>query len=182
MPKYTGPSSPHFAPLVAPLVPRVVRPTPNPLPICDPARELRLEELVPPTPLLLVVVPPRRIPRPLVVRAPLVPAAPRPRPVVDAADVVPAIRALSCSSSLRRISSRRRSASLRSRCLASSRSIFSASISSRSLLAPFQFLLRMRRWLCSVCDRIRVHVFRRVDALVTVWETLCNSGWSAFSR
>lgn len=30
----------------------------------------------------------------------------------------------------------------------------------------------MRRWLCSVCERIRVQVFKSVEAEVTVLETV----------
>lgn len=47
-------------------------------------------------------------------------------------------------------------------------------MSCRSWVEPFQFGLRMSRWLCSVCERMRVHVLRRVEALSTVWETFCG--------
>lgn len=170
-------------PVPVPLVPRAVRPVPKPLPICDPAREPALAILLFPNPdtfALDAAPPPRTIPPlPRVVLAPpLVPlpaANPRPRPLVDddVAVVVlpPASRLCSRSSTRRRASSRLRSSSAARRCTASCSTSFSSSIASRSLLAPFQSLLRMRRWLCSVCDRIRVQVLRRVEALVTVWDT-----------
>lgn len=77
------------------------------------------------------------------------------------------------SSSLRRRNSSRRCSSSRARrsascCLCSA----SASCSARSSVVPFQLGLRMRRWLCSVCDRIRVQVLSRVEALLTVCVTV----------
>lgn len=113
---------------------------------------------------------PRKPRTPLV---PLVPLVPDPRP---AAELVPARRALSCSSALRRTSSRRRSSSAALRSRACCRAAASASMSCRSWVEPFQLGLRMSRWLCSVCERMRVQVLRRVEALSTVWETFC--GWS----
>lgn len=38
--------------------------------------------------------------------------------------------------------------------------------------APFQEGFRRRRWLCSVCERMDVHVFRRVEAFDTVRDTV----------
>lgn len=115
-------------------------------------------------------MPPRSMPRD---REPLTPLAlaPDPRP---AAEPVPAMRALSCSSALRRTSSRRRSSSAALRSAACCRAAASASMSCRSWAEPCQLGLRMSRWLCSVCERMRVQVLRRVEALVTVWETLCS--------
>lgn len=155
--------TPLLLPVPVPLVPRVVRDAPKPLPICDPAREL-----VPPYPPVLdpAPVPPLRMPRPRVL--PLTPLVPEPRP---AAEPVPAIRALSCSSALRRTSSRRRSSSAALRSAACWRAIASASMSCMSWVEPFQSGLRMSRWLCSVCESMRVQVLRRVEALLTVWET-----------
>lgn len=170
-------------PVPVPLVPRAVRPVPNPLPICDPALELALAELLFPNPdtFALDVAPPPRTMPPLprvVLAPPLVPlpaTSPRPRPRVDDDVVVvllpPANRLCSRSSTARRASSRLRSSSAARRCTAKCSASFSSSMASRSLLAPFQSLLRMRRWLCSVWDRIRVQVLRRVEALVTVWDT-----------
>lgn len=42
-------------------------------------------------------------------------------------------------------------------------------------MVPFQSGLRMRRWLCSVCDSMRVHVLRSAVALFTV----CDTVWPA---
>lgn len=156
-------------PAPVPLVPRAVRPAPKPLPICDPALELALAVLLFPSPDVFALAPPLMIRLPRVVLAPLVPAAPRPRPV--AVVVAPASRRCSRSSTARRASSRRRSSSAARRCAASCSASLSSSMASRSLLAPFQSLLRIRRWLCSVWERMRVQVLRRVEALVTVWET-----------
>lgn len=43
-------------------------------------------------------------------------------------------------------------------------------------MAPRQSRSRRSRWLCSVCERMRVQVLSRVDAFVTVCETLCGEG------
>lgn len=157
-----GPSGRHLAALERPLV------VPTPLPMPEVPRVL---DAVPG--LLLSdrwdAVPPRELTRPrLVVR---VLDAPRmPRDGVGA----PSLRFSSSSSRRRRRSSRlcSSSAALRSaaRCLSSA----SASCSARSSVAPFQPGWRMRRWLCSVCDRMRVQVLRRVEALETVFETTCT--------
>ena len=42
-------------------------------------------------------------------------------------------------------------------------------------MAPDQAGLRMRRWLCSVWERMRDQVVRRAEAEVTVRETFCVS-------
>lgn len=161
----------HFTPLPAPVpVPRVplaVLPAPNPLPICDPALE---PELVLLTTDVFAPDPPLKKPLPLVVvplAAPRVPLAPR----VPAVAAPLARRCCSRSSNARRVSSRRRSASAARRCSARCSASLSSSMASRSRVAPAQSLLRIRRWLCSVCERMRVQVLRRVEALVTVWET-----------
>lgn len=162
------PLRPHRTPLLlpvpVPLVPLVVRDAPKPLPICEPPRVL---ELAPPTP-EPVPGPPLSMPPRVPPRTPLTPLTPDPRP---AAEPVPAMRALSCSSAFRRASSRRRSSSAALRSRACWRAAASASMSCKSWVEPFQLGLRMRRWLCSVCERIRVQVLRRVEALSTVWET-----------
>jgi hypothetical protein len=87
---------------------------------------------------------------------------------------VPAALFRSSSSAFLRASSRRRSASaarLSASCCFCSASF---SMSTRSCVAPFHSGLSSSRWLCSVCDRMRVHVLRRVEALSTVLETVCT--------
>ena len=49
----------------------------------------------------------------------------------------------------------------------------SFSISAISALAPFQFVFKISRELCSVCERMRVQVLRREEAFETVAETVC---------
>jgi hypothetical protein len=39
---------------------------------------------------------------------------------------------------------------------------------------------RINRWLCSVCDRIRVHVLRSVEAEVTVFDTVLRRSDTSF--
>lgn len=72
---------------------------------------------------------------------------------------------LSLAAALLRSSSFRRSFS---RVCASA----SASMSFRSLVAPCQWPERRRRWVCSVCERMRTQRFRRVFAELTVEETV----------
>jgi hypothetical protein len=62
------------------------------------------------------------------------------------------------------------------------RYISSSSIAATSCDAPCHCGLRMRRWLCSVCDRMRVHVWRRVEAFCTVLDTVWSGFSSDFSR
>lgn len=45
-------------------------------------------------------------------------------------------------------------------------------MSTRSCVAPFQLGFKMRRWLCSVCDKMLVQVLSKVDALLTVLDTV----------
>lgn len=99
---------------------------------------------------------------------PLVTPRPTPRDDVD----VPAALLLSSSSAFLRASSRRRSTSaarLSASCCFCSASF---SMSTRSCVDPFQSVLRISRWLCSVCERIRVQVLSSVEALSTVLETV----------
>lgn len=107
-------------------------------------------------------------------RAPRAPRAPRPegaprapRAAADAGNF------LLCSSSSRRRrrSSFRSSSSAALRAAACCLRSASASISAKSSVAPFHVGSRMRRWLCSVCDRMRVQVLRSVEAFETVLET-----------
>lgn len=76
--------------------------------------------------------------------------------------------ALSRSAILSRSASLRRSASC---------ALFavSASMSSRSCVAPCQWPDRRRRCVCSVCDRMRIHRSRSVFAFATVCETVCSA-------
>lgn len=174
------PSSLYLALLPTPRVALVVRDAPKPLPICDPALELALPVLVFPTPPdeeEAPNTPPRKLlPRVVrAVRAPRCPALtpPRvPRTPVPLAVVPPASLRRSASSAARRSSSRLRCSSAARRCASSCCATRSSSTASRSRVEPCQSLLRRRRWLCSVCDRMRVHVLRRVEAFVTVLETV----------
>ncbi len=115
---------------------------------------------------VVVVAPPLVTPLTL----PLV--TPRPVPLVDEDGAVPAALRLSSSSAFLRASSRRRSASAArlsaSWCFCS----VSVSMSTRSWVEPFQSGLRISRWLCSVCERMRVHVLSSVEALSTVLDTV----------
>ncbi len=152
--------SDYFAPRPLPLV------LPNPRPIPDTVLAdgiLDVDVLV----LVLAPVPVLALP-PLVI-------PPRPRDLVPRAAPRPGAGAclgFSSSSALLRASSRRRSPSVARRsascCLASA----SFSISARSCVAPFQFGFSINRWLCSVWERIRVHVFKSVEALPTVFATV----------
>lgn len=79
-------------------------------------------------------------------------------------------------------SSALRAAASRCCCSASSRRsaacclwMASFSMSATSWVAPCQLGFRIKRWLCSVWDSILVHVFRRVDADVTVFDTVYKS-------
>lgn len=87
-----------------------------------------------------------------------------------------------CSSARRLTSARRRSSSAALRSAAAALAAASLSMSARSCDAPFQDGLRSRRWLCSVCDRMRVQVLRRVEAVFTVLETVCVVGPACISR
>lgn len=101
-------------------------------------------------------------------RAPRRPVEPRvPREEVEAGSFL-----LDSSSSRRRRSSSLRSSS--SAALRASSCCFrnaSASISAKSFVAPFHVGSRIRRWLCSVWDKMRVQVLSSVEAFETVLET-----------
>jgi hypothetical protein len=137
---------------------------PKPLPILDaPRPDGRLDvsdkELEP------ALLPPRAVPRPLP-RAPLVPRELRP-------GAVEASLRFSSSSSRRRRSSSRLSSS--SAALLSAANCLwraSASCSATSSVAPFQLGSKINRWLCSVCDSIRVQLFSSTEALFTVLDTV----------
>lgn len=122
---------------------------------------------------VVVLLPALVIPRVTPLTLPLVMPRPIPRALDDVA--VPATLRLSSSSALLRASSRRCSASAAR--LSASCCFLSASFSSSvmSFVAPFHSGLRINRWLCSVCERIRVQVFSNVEALSTVLETVCTS-------
>jgi hypothetical protein len=135
---------------------------PVPLTVCDvprpPPDKLLDRPATYPVPLILPL--PVPLPRPLL---PLVPRT-----------AVPACRCLSSSSALRLVSSRRLSSSAALLSAACAFNTISFSIFATSWLAPCQFGLRIKRWLCSVCDSIRIQVFRSVEADVTVRDTVCN--------
>lgn len=122
------------------------------------------------------LVVPTPLPRAVALVVPLTPRVltlPRPGPVVLGPTVVS--RCL-CSSALRRASPRRLSSSAALRSAAAALAAASLSMSARSCDAPFQDGFRSSRWLCSVCDRMRVHVLRRVEAVLTVLETVYMVG------
>lgn len=75
----------------------------------------------------------------------------------------------SLASALSRASCFRRSASC---CFA----ISSASTSATSFVEPSQCSERRRRWVCSVCERMRIQRSRSLLALLTVEETACGGG------
>lgn len=157
-------------PVPVPLVPLVL---PKPLPIPEVALALPYIEGCPVSVRGATVD--ADIPRPPLVIPPLPLAIPRPIPPRTELPLVvgaPTVLCRSSSSAFLRASSLRRSRS--AACLSASCCFWSASfsMSCRSWVDPFQSVLRMSRWLCSVCERIRVQVLRRVDALSTVFETV----------
>jgi hypothetical protein len=119
---------------------------------------------------LAVPIPLPRTPALVVPRTPRVLARPRVVPAV--LEVAVASRCLCSSSTRRRNSFRRLSSSAVLRSAAAALAAASLSTSARSCDAPFHEGFRSSRWLCSVCERIRVHVFRRVEAVLTVLETV----------
>ena len=141
---------------------------PSPLPMLEPLRALCMLEAVVSADVLVLA--PLPTPEPLVSprTRPLVPRATRP---VDDEEATRRLR--SSSSAFRRAASRRRSTSAALRSASCCLYKASLSISTRSCVAPFQFGFVKSRWLCSVCDRMRVHVLRSVEALVTVLDTVC---------
>lgn len=137
-------------------LPRVL---PRPLPMPDTVLALGMldDELL----VLVLVLAPLARPLPL-------PLVPRVVPLAGAGVCL----GLSSSSAFLLTSSRRRSASAARRAASCCWAMASFSISRRSCVAPFQFGLSIRRWLCSVWESIRVHVLRRVEALPTVFATV----------
>lgn len=120
---------------------------------------------------------PRVDPIPLPRATPLVvPRTPReltlPRVVLTLLELAPDSRCLWSSSARRLNSLRRLSSSAALRSAAAALAAASASMSARSCDAPFHEGFRSSRWLCSVCERMRVHVLRRVEAVLTVLETV----------
>lgn len=107
----------------------------------------------------------------------VVPRVPRvltlPRPVPALLELAVASRCLWVSSARRRASARLLSSSAALRSAAAALAAASFSMSARSCVAPFQVGFKMSLWLCSVCERIRVHVLRSVEAALTVFETVC---------
>lgn len=140
----------------------------------------RLEDVVSadgpvPNPEVGLVVP-IPLPRAVALVVPLTPRVltlPRTGPVL--LEPVAVSRCL-CSSARRRTSARRLSSSAALRSAAAALAAASLSMSARSCDAPFQDGFRSSRWLCSVCDKMRVHVLRRVEAVFTVLETVCMIG------
>jgi hypothetical protein len=136
-------------------IPRPIPVVPRPLDELDAGGSGRRLPVVP----LLVAI----LPRLRVVLGPLVPLE------LEGANLL-----TTSSSSRRRRSSSRlcsSSAALRSatRCFSNP----SASCSAKSSVRPFQAGFSIRRWLCSVCERILVHVFNKEDASATVLTTTC---------
>ena len=96
-----------------------------------------------------------------------------PFPLPPAAEFAAASLLLASSASARLCTSSRLLSSSCSRlCASSAFRASSCSASAASWLAPCQPGCRMRRWLCSVCERMRVQVLRRVEAVVTVLDTV----------
>lgn len=103
---------------------------------------------------------------------PRAPRRPAEEPRAPRAEVEAGNFLLNSSSSRRRRSSSLRSSS--SAALRASSCCFrsaSASISAKSFVAPFHVGSRIRRWLCSVWDKMRVQVLSSVEAFETVLET-----------
>jgi hypothetical protein len=151
--------SPHVEPLPLPRSPR-----PMPLPARPPVDPLRLRPrpVCPPTPTYPPVVD-------VVVEAP--------RPLVTLP--LPLVLALGAASALRRSSSSLLAAasllacsSAARRSAACCRYVSSSSMATKSCDAPCHCGFRMSRWLCSVWDKMRVHVWSRVEAFWTVLETV----------
>lgn len=159
---------------------------PRPLPL-RPPRPIPLAVLPPAGPLPTPLCPPTPTYPPGVVRPVFVvlealadplPRSPPLRPLVLAALVgrlAASVLLRSSSSALRAAASRRACSSRSRRSIACCCAIVSASISAKSWVAPCQLGSRMRRWLCSVAERIRVHVCKSVEAEVTVWFTVCRA-------
>lgn len=148
----------HLTPLGLPLVPPTPLPMPVPLlPSCEPPLVNPVK--LPPAPYPLLALPLAPLPLPL-------PRAPR--------TAVPACLCLSSSSAFRRASSLLLSSSAALLSAACAFITNSFSTSATSWLAPCQFGFMMSRWLCSVCERIRVQELSSVDADVTVRETVCD--------
>ena len=161
----------HRAPLALPRTLPIPLPMPVPLrPVCDVPRLPTVLLDPPATCPVPLILPPLPAPLPL----PLVPLGPR--------TVVPACRCLSSSSALRRASSLLLSSSAALLSAACAFKTISFSISATSALAPFQLGFSINRWLCSVCERIRIHVFKSVDADDTVRETVCENNQYVRSR
>lgn len=95
----------------------------------------------------------------------------KPRVPLDVVDVACALL-LSSSSAFRAAASLCRCSSCSRLSAACCLSRASCSMSAMSCDAPCQLGSRMRRWLCSVCDKMRVQVLSNVDAESTVRETV----------
>lgn len=162
MPSSAWPSH-YVAPLLAPL-------DPLPIPLDD------VPALPRPDPGLAV---PRTF-DPLVLYEPRVPPLPMtlpPTPLplllgVFVAAICAASLFLASSSAFLAAASFRNTSSRCRRCSAACRSIASASAACTSAVEPAQCGERIKRWLCSVCDRMRVQVCSKVADEETVRETV----------
>lgn len=146
-------------------LPRPRSPRPMPLPARPLVESLRLtpRPVCPPTPTYPVVVVDDEAPRGRV---------PLPRPLA-AGFGGPASAFLRSSSAFLAAASLRACSSAARRSTACFLWISSSSRSSTSWVAPCHCGFRMSRWLCSVWDRMRVQVWRSVEAFCTVFETVC---------
>lgn len=145
-------------------LPRLRRPRPMPLPARPLVESLRPtpRPVCPPTPTYPVVVVDVEVPRGRV---------PLPLPLV-AGFGGPASALLRSSSAFLAAASLRACSSAARRSTACFLWLSSSSMSSTSCVAPCHCGFRMSRWLCSVWERMRVHVWRSVEAFWTVLDTV----------
>lgn len=146
-------------------LPRPRRPRPMPLLARPLVESLRLtpRPVCPPTPTYPVEVVEVEVPRGRV---------PLPLPLT-AGFGGPASAFLRSSSAFLAAASRRACSSAARRSTACFLWLSSSSMSAMSCVAPCHCGFRMRRWLCSVWERMRVHVWSSVEAFWTVLETVC---------
>ena len=144
-------------------LPRTPMPLPMPLvvlPGATPPLDVPLVPPCPPTPTYPLPALPADVPLPLAL-------GPLTLPFTSAAS----LRLFSSSSAFLAAASRLCDSSTSFLSFSCCRSRFSFSASAISCVAPCHEGLRIRRWLCSVWERMRVHVWSNVEALDTVRET-----------
>ena len=157
----------HSAPLPRPRPPRSPRPMPLPARALVESLRLTPRPVCPPTPTCPVEVVDAEAPRGRV---------PLPLPLV-AGFGGPASAFLRSSSAFLAAASLRACSSAARRSTACFLWVSSSSRSTMSCVAPCHCGFKMSRWLCSVWERMRVHVCRSVEAFWTVLETVCDGQW-----